>query len=169
MPATAAVQVYHGAGPTESAWTSGGRYHRADDDPTTDGSTTPIQIPAAGNNNSWRKSHKLKFTTAPAGSITNLRWFDGSSWGTGVTLYAKKTASYTQATSTDESMATTGYTDASTYTSGSPLTITAGTVLSNPTTGTGTQDYVETFLRVGTTASPGAISGHTLSYRYDET
>jgi hypothetical protein len=128
-----------------------------------------VRIPAAGNNNSWRKSFKLNFDTTPSGSATNLRWYDGVSWGTGVQLYARTTATYTEASSADETMATTGYVDAIGYTSGSPLTVNAGTVISNPNTGLGTQDFVESFLRVGTSASPGTITGHQLNYRWDET
>lgn len=170
MSATYRVDVFHGAGPSAGAWPSGGRFHRADTDPTSDGSTTFITVPTSGTNYSWRKSFKLNVTGAPTGSVSNLRFFsDGVSWGTGITCYAKASASYTQASSSDNTTLFDGTAvSVTTYTSSSPLTINAGTVLT-ATTGYGTQDYLVMQVGVTSAASPGVTSARTLSYRVDET
>jgi hypothetical protein len=171
MAATYQVDAATGAGPTMAAWPANGRFHRADSHPTTDGSTTFIPIPSSSTNYSWRKSFKLNVTATPTGTVANLRFFsDGSSWGTGITCYAKLKAAYTQGSSSDNSALFDGTAvDVTTYTSGSPLTITAGTVLSNPSTGYGTQDYL--VLQVGGTSSAaaGTTAARTLTYRVDET
>lgn len=170
MAATYQVDVYHGAGPSSGAWPAGGRFHRADTDPTTDGSTTFIPIPTSGTNYSWRKSFKLNVTVAPVGTVANLRFFsDGVSWGTGVTAYAMAKASYTQATSADNTaLFDVSAVNLTTYTSASPLTINAGTVLT-ATTGVGTQDYLVIQVGGGTTATAGTTTARTLTYRVDET
>lgn len=177
MAAVVETRAYHGGSagsPTAPTgpFPAAGRFHWADTDPTTDGATTYIQVPTSGTVNSWRKSFKIWATTAPAGTISNLRWYDGVAWGTGLTGYAKVTAhaSYTPASSADQTMATTGYTTSSTYTSGSPLTVNAGTILTAATgDGGSSQSYVEVFIQVGTTAGPGTTSAHTLNYVFDET
>jgi len=170
MAATYRVDVFHTAGPTSGAWPAGGLLHRADTDPTTAGAATPVPVPAAGSNYSWRKSFKLNVTVTPSGAVTNLRWFsDGVSVGTGLVVLAKNTASYTLASSADETVALGSSVDATTLTSASPMTVNAGTVLSNPSTGFGTQNYVEMQLQVGTTAGPGVTALRTYSYRVDET
>jgi hypothetical protein len=170
MAAAYEVNVFHGASPTEEAWPAGGRFHRADTSPTTDGATTYIPIPTSGTNYSWRKHFKLKVTTTPVGAVSNLRFFsDGSSWGTGVTAYAKKDASYTQGSSSDNSAQLASSADVTTYTSASPLSVNSGEVIANPDTGYGTQDYV--VMQVGGTSSAaaGTTSARTLTYRVDET
>ena len=171
MAAVYEVHVFTGSGPTDATYTNGSRFHRADTVVTTDGSTTFIPIPTSGTNYSYRRTFKLKVTTTPVGSVSNLRFFsDGSSWGTGITPYAKQKASYTQATSADNTALFDGTAvDATTYTSGSPLTINASTVLSNPSTGYGTQDYLVMQVAVGTTAAAGTTAARTLTFRVDET
>lgn len=170
MAATYQVDVFHGSSPTGAAWSAGARFHRADTSPTTDGATTYIPIPTSGTNYSWRKHFKLNVTATPVGSVSNLRFFsDGTSWGTGVTAYVKTSSTYTQGSSSDNSTQISGSTDVTTYTSGSPLTINSGTVLSNPSTGYGTQDYL--VMQVGGTSlvAAGTTSARTLTYRVDET
>lgn len=170
MAATYQVVTYNGAGPTKSNWPAGNLFHRADTNQTVPASATPIPIPAAGNNWSYRKSIKLEITATPAGTVSNLRWFsDGTSAGTGVTVLIMQTATYTQASASDESAAIAGGVDATTFTSASPKTVNAGTVISNPSTGVGTQDYIVQQMQVGTTASPGTTATRTYSYRCDET
>lgn len=170
MAATYEVRVAHGAGPSLSAWTAGGRFHRGDDDPTSDGSTTFIPIPTSGTNYSWRKSFKLAVTVAPSGTVSNLRFFsDGVSWGTGITPYAMPKTAYTQASASDNTaLFDNSAVDLTTYTSGSPLSINSGTVLTT-TTGYGTQDYLVIQVAVESTASPGTTSARTMTYRCDET
>ena len=170
MAATYQVDCATSTGPTMAAYPSAGRFHRADSHPTTDGATTYIPIPTSGTNYSWRKSFKLNVTVAPAGTVSNLRFFsDTTSWGTGITAYAKQKATYTQGSSSDNSALFDGTAvDVTTYSSASPLTINAGTVLT-ATTGYGTQDYLVMQVGIGATASPGTTSARTLTYRVDET
>lgn len=170
MAASYQVDAATGAGPTMAAWPAGGRFHRADSHPTVDGSTTFIPIPTSGTNYSWRKSFKLNVTVAPTGTVSNLRFFsDTTSWGTGITPYAMKKASYTQGSSSDNTALFDGSAvDLTTYSSASPYTINSGTVLT-ATTGYGTQDYLVLQVAVGTTAAPGTTSARTLTYRCDET
>ena len=168
MAATWKEVIYHGAGPTESDWTDNGKYHKADTDPTGDVSATAVVRPTSGTNYSWAKYTKSKWTTTPSGKIMNLRWFtNGADIATGVKLYAKKSASYTEPSASDET-GLASMVDASTYTSASPLSINSGDVLTNPSTGTGTQDYLVTQVGVGATANPGSTTGYVLTRRYDE-
>jgi hypothetical protein len=170
MAASYQVLTYHGSGPTSSAWTDNGRFHRGDSDPTTDGATTPTPIPTSGTNYSWKKFFKLNVTATPVGSVANLRFFsDGVSWGTGITAYAAPSSIYSQPGSGDNTTLITGGTDVTTYTSGSPLVINSGPVLVNPITGTGIQNYL--MMQVGGTSSaaPGTILARTMTYRVDET
>lgn len=167
MAATVQIISYHGAGAaTENTITSSTiRYKQADDD--TQDTSNPVPVPTSGTNYSYAKWTKIKVTSAPTGDITNLRWFsDGVSWGTGVDLYVGKTATYTQ--STAATLNSVASVVATTYVAATPLTINAGTVLS-ATTGTGTQDYVCTQVRVTTTASAGVTAARAYTYRYDET
>lgn len=169
MAAVTEVRVHHGAGPTATAWAAGGRLHRADTTPTVDGSTVFTPIPAAGTNYSWRTWAKLVVTSAPVGSISNLRWFsDAVALATGATLFVKLVATYAQASAADESASMTGYVDATTYTSASPLTVTAGTVLT-ATTGSGTQDYLVHQAAATSTTPAGTTAARTMTYRWDET
>lgn len=167
MAATYEVRSFHGSGPTDTLWPANGRYHKGDDDPTTNGATTPVVAPTSGEVFSWGKFHKLKVTAAPNGDVKNLRWFTpGTNMATGVKQYAKKVAAYTQPSSADEAgMA--GMTDASTYIAGAPLVVNSGVVLTG-TTGFGTQEYVATQVGVGSTAAPGLTTGYTDTYRVDE-
>lgn len=170
MAATYQIDVFHGAGPSAGAYPAGGRHHRADTDPTTDGATTFIPVPTSGTAYGWRKSLKLNVTVAPVGIVSNLRFFgDGTLWGIGVACYVKLKASYTQATSADNTALFDGTAvELSNYTSSSPLTVNAGTVLT-ATTGYGTQDYVVLQVAGDASVAAGVTSARTVSYRIDET
>ena len=118
---------------------------------------------------SWAKMKwtKIKVISAPTGDITNLRWFsDGTFWGTEVNLYAGTNAVYAQ--STAASLDSSASVIATTYVSAAPLTINGVTILTT-TTGTGTQDYVVSQVRVTSGASAGITSARAYTYRYDET
>lgn len=170
MAATYQVVYYTGSGPTENNWPAGGLFHLGDTTPTSPGSATAIPVPPSGNTWSWRKSLKLKVTATPVGSVANLRWFsDAVAVGTGITMLVKKITAYTQASAGDAAAALTSSSDAVTYTSASPLSVNAGTVLSNPSTGVGTQDYIEMQMQVASTAAAGVTAARTYSYRVDET
>lgn len=176
MAATVVIISAHGATitTTETDITSATiKYRRSDAD--TNDTSNPIPKPAAGNNFSWRKTMRIKVNVAPDGDISNLRFFsDGVSWGTGVTMrgHTNPVSEYTQASSADEGTEIdqgtgSAITDMDTYTSGSPLTVNSGVVLT-ATTGYGTQDTVETQLKVASTASRGKKGPITYTYRFDE-
>lgn len=170
MVATVQIISYHGATGSTETQIDGSvvKYKRADND--TDDTLNPVVIPLSGTNYSWRKSFKLKITVSPDGDISNLRFFTAGSWGTGITLYGLKQATYTQGSSTDETaLFDAGAVDTSTWTSSSPYVINSGIVISNPNTGTGTQDYLVTQLAVDSTATRGTAGPVTLTYRFDET
>lgn len=141
-------------------------------------STNPIKIPAAGTNYSYWVSTRLATgATGPTGTINNIRWYgDGSAgWGTGVGCNVAQASSYRQATGTQGVTGTvlnttnhTGLTGApqnfTTYTVGSPMSVTGSTSSSNTDFG----NYVVYQLTVGTTASPGTTNQETFTWLYDE-
>jgi hypothetical protein len=178
MAASCQTRYYHGASPTPGPDVTGStvRYKLNDDDAVD--SNYPIPVPASGENLSFTKFMKINFTTSPAGSISNLRWFV-STPPSGINDYSWHISAYTQPTASDES-GITGYTDTPTNktannypnrTSSSPLVVNSGTVLSNPSTGEGTQDYVQHQLGVLSTYAGGAgpIQVFTGTFRYNET
>lgn len=184
MVATTQIAVFHGAAATECLLNTTTvpyvdtigqiRFKQADDSNVNTANSIPI--PPSGSKYSFRKQNKIKFTTAPAGAISNLRWYaSGTPVQSGaVKLNVGKDASYVQGGtgldngSTDVLSALTGYNDSVTYIVSSPLVINAGTVLSSPSTGYGTQNYVALQLQVTSTAVPGVIGPSSITYRYDE-
>jgi len=171
MAAVARIDAFHGPQGVGSVFPDGGRLHRADTDPTTDDGTVAILIPDTGVGYSLRKSLKLNFTQTPVGSISNLRFFgDGVSWGTGVTCYIKAVTTYVEAAESDERILfDPAAVDVIGYTSVAPLVVQAGTVLSNPATGYGNQNYLVLQLAGTYLALGGAITPRTVTYRWDET
>lgn len=184
MAASSQVRYYTGASPGSASGDITGttiRYKQAD--AATQDTNNPIPLPASGLNFSWRKSTKINFSTTPAGTISNLRWFLATLPGTGVRFFARLQVSgiYIQAISNDAT-GITGFTDTSpnqttndavNYISAAPLTVLAGTLLTNPNTGEGgvTQLFVETQLALSTAyvAGPGVIASFQATYRYSET
>jgi len=138
------------------------------------GTLYPTVKPAAGTNFSYWKSWYLNADTAPTGTINNVKVYtDGAIGWTGVTLKFGTRNSYTQATGTQDSTgdnAATGLsitmTDAATYTSASPLSLTGS--ISNPSTGKIT-DYLIVQSTISTSATAGTLSAETITFRYDET
>jgi len=166
MSATVQIISYHGAThETETTITSTTiRYKGADDD--TADTNNPIPVPSEGIGYSYAKFTKIKVIAAPTGNITNLRWFgDGTAWGTGVDLYVGTTDTYVQ--STGATVMAAGSVIGTTYIAANALTINEGTVI-GATTGTGTQNYVCSQVRVATTASAGVTTARAYTYRYDE-
>ena len=178
MAATVVIISAHGATitTTETDVTSATiKYKRADND--TNDSADPVPKPGAGEVFSWVKNMRIKVTVTPDGDITNLRWYsDGVAIATGVILYVATmaTGSYVQSAagagslSGTASVKITGGTNATTYTSGSPLVVNSGTVLSNPSTGYGTQDATVSQMGVDSTASRGTKGPKTYTFRFDE-
>jgi hypothetical protein len=182
MAASFQTRYYHGSSPGSASSDVTGstiRHKLADND--TQDANNPIPLPGSGLSFGWRKSSKMNWTTSPAGLISNLRWFLGSNPVSGIRFFARVQAAgvYVQATSGDAS-GITGFTDtggnqtandATNYTSGSPLSVNSGTVLSNPNTGEGTQVFVETQAAVAAAyvGGPGPIASFQVTYRYSET
>lgn len=166
MAAVAQVDFYTGITPDTDSNVSSVRYKLADNNSAD--LNNPVQLPTEGETYSWIKHCKLNITTSPSGNISNLRWYVSGSFPTGVKLYVKTSTTYTAAASGNENSQLSGSADASTYTSESPLTINAGTVISNPSTGTGTQDFLVSQLGVTSLANHGLISAITCIYEWEE-
>lgn len=135
-------------------------------DSTNPGSSSPLVIPTAGLEYSYKKSTRLKVTVAPSVNISNLRFYtDGTDpWvANSVNLYAKAVASYSQATAAETSTAS--YAQAfSNYVVASPLSLGTGTF-----TGTGEKGSLcVMMMTVGTAANPGQQAAETVTYAYDE-
>lgn len=166
MAATVDIMEWNGASgaPTKTVKTSGAVRFKNADDANVD-LNNPMVIPSAGSDYSYVKWLRLRIgATGPSSQITNIKFYtDGTNnFGTGVNLWAKANATYGGPT---EPTATTGYTDAFTYTSAAPLSLGAG-----PYSGTNVDigDFVELFLEVQATASPGTLTAETLTFSYDE-
>lgn len=167
MAATISIKEANGAGPTATTITSA---RLCTSDTYNPGTNYPLIKPSSGTNRSYWKSFYLNADTSPSGTINNVKWYtDGSIGWTGVTLYAGTTATYTQATGTqgttgdDSAVATT---DAATYTSASPLSVSGS--ISNPSTGK-ISDYVVVQADLSTSATAGSLAAETITWRYDET
>ena len=173
MAATVSVKEANGAGPTNSTVTN---VRLCTADAYNPGTANPLVKPSSGDNYSYWKQIYLNADTSPSGTINNIKWYtDGTIGWTGVTLYAGTTDTYDQATGTegttgDEANAnhsqTPTMTDASTYTSGSPLSVSGS--ISNPSTGA-ISDYVVLQAKVTTSAEAGTLSSETCTFQYDET
>lgn len=162
MAATVQIIEKNGAGGTPTDKTSGQIRFKNADNATVD-TANPMVKPGAGTDYSFEKWLRLNVTGGTYTEITNIKaYMDGANGlGTGVTLYAKAVASYATPA---EATGTAGYTDAFTYTSGSPLSLGAG-----PYTSTGEKgDHLVMMLAVGTSASGGITSSEVLTFSYDE-
>jgi hypothetical protein len=176
-----AVQIRRktGATPTNTDITSINTRLNAEDAHTTAGTTNPILKPAAGTNYSYWCVTRLYYDGAGTGTINNIKWFTdgGNGLGTGRALVVNTATGYVQATGTTGetgTQLTTGNyatlagapSDAFAYTTGSPLSV-SGSVTDPSSEDFG--DYVVMQDTIGTTASAGASSTETISYRYDST
>ena len=190
MVATVAVFVETGpnATPVEQDTTGLGPPNirfKTQDDSTID-ANNPIPIPSSGTNRSFWKHIFLKATGGTFTQIDNVKFFtDGTGFGTGITTFvgdetptknSGSTAGYDQATgsvgSDGDELTThtniTAKTDAFTFTSGSPKTVSiseAGNIIdaSGETT-----NYVIGQMDVADTASPGDLADETWTFQYDE-
>lgn len=171
MAATTAITQYTGSGPSSTTITNL-RLKTADDASGTD-TTYPLVKPSSGTNYSYLATVALTVSSAPAGSITNIKFYmDGAnSYGTGITLKGDESNTYAQATGTQGSsgdLSATFYTsgtDLFTHTSGSPKSMT-----SNATTGTGRYSYyMRMQMALSTSVSAGTLSTETATFKWDET
>lgn len=165
MVATVQIVEKNGAGGTQTDKTSGTIRFKNADNSTVD-TSNPMVIPGAGSDWSYEKWVRLNVTVAPSTQISNIRAYtDGSSgFGTGVSLWWKNGGNYSTPA---EGTASTGYTDAFTYTSGATLGL--GTTNAGPYTGTGEKgDHLVMLLQVASTATQGSLTAETLTIAYDE-
>lgn len=181
MAAIIIINRKTGAGPTNTAITSGNTRASASDNPYTTETANPVPIPGAGTNYSYWVNTRLECTQAPTTSVNNLKWFtDGTdSTGTGVGINVATANTYGQASgtlgTTGDQLTVANYgdgiddlngapADAFTYTSGSPLSVT-GSI-----SGTGEfGDLVVYQFTVGTSAAAGTTPAETFTWQYDET
>lgn len=162
MAATVQIVEKNGAGGTQTDKTSGTIRFKNADDATVD-LVNPMVKPPSGVDYSFEKWLRMNVSGGTYSQITNVKaYMDGTNGlGTGVTLYAKAVSSFATPA---EATATTGYTDAFTYTSGSALSLGAG-----PFTSTGEKgDHLVMMLTVGSTASGGVTPSETLTLAWDE-
>lgn len=168
MAATVLIREKNTVSETNTDKTSGTVRFKNADNATVD-LVNPMVLPGAGSDFSFQKFLRLDASVAAAGNITSPVFYcDGAQSNTGITMYAKTTNLAAFATPVEET-ATTGYTDAFTYTSGSPKALDA--VNAGPFTGTGDfGDYLKLMLAVGTTATaPGTITSETMTFAWNET
>ena len=78
MAAVIIINRATGAGPTLTAITSGNSRLSTSDVPAP-GTSDPIPIPGAGTNFSFWMSTRLECTSAPTGTVDNLRWYPDAS------------------------------------------------------------------------------------------
>lgn len=162
MAATVQIVEKNGAGGTTTDKTSGTVRFKNADNPTVD-LLNPMVKPASGSDFSFDKWLRMLVTGGTYSQITNVRaYMDGANgFGTGILLWAKAVASYATPA---EATATAGYTNAFTFTSGSPLSLGAG-----PFSGTGEKgDHLVMMMEVQSTASGGLTPTETLSMGWDE-
>lgn len=162
MAATVQILEKNGAGGTGTDKTSGNIRFKNADNATVD-TSNPMVKPGAGVDYSFEKWLRFNVSGGTYTEITNIKAYmdGGNGLGTGVTLYAKAVTAYATPA---EATSVSGYTDAFTYTSGSPLTLGAG-----PFTSTGEKaDHLVMMLTVGTTASGGITPSETLTVGWDE-
>jgi hypothetical protein len=178
MATTVKLWSYHGSGSGTTTDISGGefRHKRADND--TADLNSPIPIPPDGDiEYGWLKHSKVSWQTPPATRIFNLRWYldpvpagvDPAQDWVGVTMWIGITATYAQATATDEnSLRAYVNNNAENYPSSSPFVINGTTVLSSGQTGVGTQSFLCYQLAITAEATGGVIYPRTSWYRWEE-
>ncbi len=151
---------------------SGGtvRFKNADD--AIVDTANPMVIPTGSPDFSFEKWLRFRVTVAPDTQIDNLEVYsDGTTanFGTGVNTYAKRVTSFSTL-GPQEIATTTSYTGAGggeffTLTSASPLDMSSNATIT--TTGE-FGDHLVMKLSVDSTASQGALTPETLTFRYDE-
>ena len=162
MPATVQIIEKNGAGGTPTDKTSGSVRLKKADNSTVD-LLNPLVKPASGSDWSFEKWLRLNVTGGTYTQMTNIRaYMDGSSGlGTGINLWAKAEASYATPA---QGTASTGYANAFTYTSGSPLSLGAG-----PFTSTGEKGSHLVLLAEVTDAAAGGLTpSEAITFEWDE-
>ena len=161
------------------------RFKTADD--ATIDNQNPIPIPSGSAVNSFWKQIYLKVTGGTFTQIDNVKFYtDGGGFGTGISTFvgdqlptknSGSDAGYVVATGT---VGTSGnamvashagvsaQTDAFTFTSGSPKSITISEAGSLMNATNETTDYLVCQMNVASTAGPGNLADETWTYQYDE-
>lgn len=179
MPATVTIRRWTGSsgGPTKTDITGINTRANAEDAHTTAGTTNPILVPTSGTNYSYWVTTGLQIDAITGGTVSNIKWYtDGSnSLGTGITCKGNTANSYVQATGTagtTGTQLTTGNhsglagapSDVFAYTSASPKSI-SGSSSSTGAVG----DFMVYQIEVDDTATAGAATAETFTWRYDDT
>jgi hypothetical protein len=162
MAATVQIVEKNGAGGTQTDKTSGSIRFKNADNATVD-LVNPMVKPSSGTDFSFEKWLRLLVTGGSYSQMTNIKaYMDGANGlGTGVSLYAKAVSSYATPA---EASSTSGYTNAFSYTSASPLSLGAG-----PYTSTGEKgDHLVMMLAIDNTCSGGVTPAETLTLAWDE-
>lgn len=170
--ATTSIKEVNGAGAGTPTTTTAIRLCTADN--PSPGINNPLFRPTSGTNRSFWKSIYLNADTSPSNVINNIKFYtDGSVGATGLTIKVGTKSSYTQATGTvgvtgnDASSALSiTMTNAQTYTSSSPLSV-SGTI-NYPNTGR-ISDYIIIQAEVTSSATVGTVPSETFTIQYDET
>lgn len=164
MVATVTINEKNSAAGTLTDKSSGTVRFKNADDAVVD-ANDPLVVPSVGSEWSFEKWLRLKIgATPPDVEISNLRFYtDGTSnFGTGVTLWVKAVAAFATPA---EGTASTGYVDAFTYDSESPLEFGDGPFSSADTE---IGDHLVFLMEIASTASNGALAGETMTFAYDE-
>lgn len=171
MAATIQIHELNGAGETPTDKTSGTVRFKNADDATVD-LNNPMVVPGSGFDWSYQKYLRAKWTAqGGAVQISNLvAYMDGSvSFGTGVNVFGMPLGSFSTPA---QETGSTGLTDMSTYTSGSPLDMdgnnTGPFTPDSPFAADYIGDYLLMAMRVGPTASNGVTPSESLTLSYDE-
>lgn len=176
MTATVQIHRFTGAGAGSGAdITSTTTRMKQADNGTAD---TNNPVPAVTTSYSYWVSTRLDVTVAPANGLATLKWYsDGTSAGTGLTVKGAKAstganAGYRQATSAialnntnHTGLDVASPTDVSTYTSGSPISLTGSIGAATGYFG----DFWVYQLEATSSASPGPMTARTYTWQYDET
>lgn len=164
MAATVQIIEKNGAGGTPTDKTSLTIRFKDADNATVD-LNNRLRVPASGQYAySYEKWLRVNVTQAPGTDISNIVFYldGGNGLGAGVNLYAKAVNAY--ATPVKPSSVS-GWEDAFSYTSGSPLMLGAG-----PYTGTGEKgDHAVLMMRLSDTAGAGLTPTETMVIAFDET
>lgn len=168
MPATVQIREKNGAGETATDKTTGTIRFKNADNATVD-LNNPLVKPTAGNfDRSYQKWLRLYIAVGPAGTITAPKFYMSGSAETGQTIYAQTTNPGTYSTPS-EPTSDTGYTDAFTYTSGSPKALDVANA--GPFSSVGDfGDYLVMMMKIADSISaPGTLNSKTATFQWDET
>lgn len=162
------------------------RFKTADD--ATIDTNNPIPIPSSGTKYSYWKQVYMKCATAPSTKCDNIKFYtDGGGFGTGITVKVgtetptknstPSHAGYEIATGTpgdtgNEMVAShaslTGSSDAFSFTSASPKSVSISETSSQIDAIGEMTNYLIFQMEVISTASPGNLTDETWTYKYDE-